>query len=176
MALVDSHRRLLDANGACVQLLGHRRSDVVGRPVAEFVVGGPQFSEAEWQAMMASGQFTGQAELVCANATRASVQWAGTTEVVTGRRQTLVVVLSTSRWGARFRRQATPSDPGALSAREREIVRFVALGHTGPEIADELRISHHTVRTHVSNAMTKLDARSRAHLVAKALGHDLVLD
>ena len=56
-----------------------------------------------------------------------------------------------------------------------EIVWLVSLGGTGPEIADELGISHDTVRTHVRNAMDKLDARSRAHLVAKALGEGAVL-
>ena len=49
-------------------------------------------------------------------------------------------------------------------------MQLVAAGETGPEIAEHLRISHATVRTHVRNAMTKLGARSRAHLVAKALG------
>ena len=43
-------------------------------------------------------------------------------------------------------------------------------GETGPEIAEQLHISHATVRTHVRNAMAKVGARSRAHLVAKALG------
>ena len=50
----------------------------------------------------------------------------------------------------------------------------MALGNTGPEIADQLQIAHDTVRTHVRNAMVKVDARSRAHLVAKALGQGLV--
>ena len=52
----------------------------------------------------------------------------------------------------------------------------MALGSTGREIADELQISHETVRTHIRNAMEKLHARSRAHLVAKALagGHLLL--
>jgi DNA-binding CsgD family transcriptional regulator len=61
-----------------------------------------------------------------------------------------------------------------LSAREREIVGLVAHGHTGREIADELRIAHDTVRTHVRNAMIKLQARSRAQLVAKAIGEGLL--
>ncbi len=52
----------------------------------------------------------------------------------------------------------------------------MALGNTGPEIADELQIAHDTVRTHVRNAMAKTDARSRAHLVAKALGEGLALN
>jgi DNA-binding CsgD family transcriptional regulator len=47
---------------------------------------------------------------------------------------------------------------------------MVAMGATGREIADELQIAHNTVRTHVRNAMTRLGARSRAHLVAKAMG------
>ena len=46
---------------------------------------------------------------------------------------------------------------------------------TNDEIAAELHISHDTVRTHVRNAMNKVGARSRAHLVAKVLaeGHAL---
>ena len=89
----------------------------------------------------------------------------------------LFVALNTSRWGAHFRRAAEgDSSSRPLSAREREIVRLVALGATGPEIADELRIAHDTVRTHVRNAMVKQGARSRAHLVAKALGTDVLLE
>ena len=57
-------------------------------------------------------------------------------------------------------RKRSPSRP--LSAREREIVRLVALGATGPEIADELRITHDTVRTHVRNAMVRSRALVRA--------------
>ena len=52
----------------------------------------------------------------------------------------------------------------------------MAEGQSGPEIAEELHISHDTVRTHVRNAMTKLGARSRAHLVAKAFAEAHVLD
>ncbi len=54
-------------------------------------------------------------------------------------------------------------------------MRLVALGGTAAEIADELQISHHTVRTHLRNSMKRVGARSRAHLVAKALGDGLAL-
>jgi DNA-binding CsgD family transcriptional regulator len=63
-----------------------------------------------------------------------------------------------------------------LSRRECDVVRLVAAGASGPEIADELGIAHDTVRTHVRNASKKLGARSRAHLVAKALGEGHALD
>ena len=62
-----------------------------------------------------------------------AVQWAATTEVVTGRQLVLFVALSTSRWGQRFRREMGPEqEPLALSRREREVVRLIALGNTGP--------------------------------------------
>ena len=110
-----------------------------------------------------------------ADGSAVSVQWGATTETVTGRRLVLFVALSTSRWGGRFRR-ATDADgppgrcPGA-SARSSGSSRWAP---TGPEIADELHITHDTVRTHVRNAMEKVGARSRAHLVAKALGSELL--
>jgi PAS domain S-box-containing protein len=177
MVLVDDRRRLVDANGAYIKLLGYERRAIVGRPIYRYVAGGPLLSPSVWKSALKAGQFSGQAELLCADGSQASVQWAATTEIVTGRRLTLVVALNTSRWGSRFRRTVGgPAQPGKLSARECEIVGLVALGHTGPEIADQLQIAHHTVRTHVRNAMTKTDARSRAHLVAKSLGEGLVFD
>lgn len=174
MALVDADRRITDANAACVGLIGYVRKTLIGQPVYQFVAGGPVLSPAEWQAALREGQFTGAAEVVCADGSHVAAQWAATTEIVTGSRMTLLVFLSISRWGAHFRRVVPSQDPRDLSVREREIVRLVALGYTGPEIADQLMIAHDTVRTHVRNAMVKADARSRAHLVAKALGTGLV--
>ena len=177
MALVDEERRHVDANGAYLKLLGYTRGAVIGTPVYAFVADGPLASPEEWDAAMASGRFTGETDLVCANGGRVSVQWGASVEVVTGRRLVLFVVLSSSRWGQRFRRPLSiEPEPRALTRREREIVRLVAHGSSGPEIAGELHIAHDTVRTHVRNAMTKLGARSRAHLVAKALGDGLTLE
>jgi DNA-binding NarL/FixJ family response regulator len=55
-----------------------------------------------------------------------------------------------------------------LTARERDMVLLVALGLTNGEIAQRLVISPATVKTHVSRAMVKLQARDRAKLVAIA--------
>jgi PAS domain S-box-containing protein len=177
MALVDARRRLVDTNGAYLRLFGYERSAIIGRPIYRFIAGGPLLSPSEWRSALAAGRFSGEAELICADGSRTAVQWGATTEVVTGRQLSLVVALSTSRWGPNFRRHVPDRrEPEALSRREREVVRLVALGNTGPEIADQLQIAHDTVRNHVRNAMGKTDARSRAHLVAKALGDGLVLD
>jgi len=177
MALLDEHRRMVDVNGAYLALSGYRRNELIGRPVYELIVGGPVASERQWRSGLAKGRFTGDAELRCADESTVRVQWAATTEVVTGRRLVLVVALSTSRWGAAFRRspkvERLPRQ--SLTGRELEIVRLVALGATAREIADELQITHDTVRTHARNAMMKTGARSRAQLVAKAMGEGLIL-
>jgi PAS domain S-box-containing protein len=171
MALVDGERRHVDANPAYLRLLGRARDEVIGRHVWDFVVGGPLFTHAQWEAALAAHRFHGEAELLTGDGSHIAVQWAGATEVATGRRLVLFVALSTSRWGGSFRRSIeVDRRPGDLSPRELEIVRMIAHGDSGPEIAAELHIAHDTVRTHVRNAMTKVGARSRAHLVAKVLG------
>jgi len=176
MVLADESRHIIDANGAFVRIIGTGRHAIVGRPVWEFVVGGPLLTPAQWAAELALNHFSGETSIVSADGSMIAVQWGATTETVTDRRMVLFVAMSTSRWGARFRREvAEETAAGELSARERDVVRLVALGASGPEIADELHIAHNTVRTHVRNAMTKLGARSRAHLVAKALGEGHVL-
>lgn len=55
---------------------------------------------------------------------------------------------------------------GTLSAREREILGMLAVGHTARSIADELSLSPETVRTHVVNARRKLGAKTRVQAVA----------
>ena len=177
MVLVDDRRYILDANPAFIKLLGRRRAAIIGRPLWEFIEGGPLVTQEQWAQSLGLGNFAGAAGLVTADDLVVGIQWGAHVEIVTGQRRILFVALSTSRWGERFRRDTDADvDPAdSLSPREKEIVHLVALGLTGPEIADELHISHDTVRTHVRNAMSKLHARSRAHLVARALaeGHTL---
>jgi PAS domain S-box-containing protein len=170
MVLLDEQRCVVELNGAYLKLLGYTRDDLVGHPIFEFIVGGPRLTQRQWLRAIAQGEFTGEAELVRADGTTAMVQYAGHTEMVTGKRLVLFVALSTSRSGRYARRADEPRELATLSAREQEIVRLVAAGESGPEIAAQLHISYTTVRTHVRNAMTKVGARSRAHLVAKALG------
>ena len=64
---------------------------------------------------------------------------------------------------------ARPRGPGGeLSAREVDVLRLVALGHTNAEVAEELFISVRTVETHRAHIGQKLGARSRAELVEAA--------
>ena len=61
-----------------------------------------------------------------------------------------------------------------LTAREREVVRLVALGHTNDEIAERLVLSVRTVETHRSRIQHRLELGSRAELVRWALEHGLL--
>ena len=59
--------------------------------------------------------------------------------------------------------------PDPLSAREREVLRLLALGHTNQEIANLLFLSIRTVETHRARIVQKLGLKSRAEIVRYAL-------
>jgi DNA-binding NarL/FixJ family response regulator len=65
------------------------------------------------------------------------------------------------------------SDRGAqlfdqLTGREREVLRLLATGLQNKAIAARMGIGYVTVRSHVRNLCSKLDARSRLEVLAKA--------
>jgi DNA-binding NarL/FixJ family response regulator len=64
-------------------------------------------------------------------------------------------------------RRNTPgaSDPLALGEREREVVRYVALGHTTKETAYALGVEAATVTSHLIAAMRKLGVSTRVELL-----------
>lgn len=69
----------------------------------------------------------------------------------------------------------TPDDLWAtLSEREQEVLRMVAMGYTGREIADKLSLSIKTVDTYRARGMEKLGLRSRAALVRFAITYGLM--
>ena len=57
-----------------------------------------------------------------------------------------------------------------LSARELDVIAGLAAGDSTDQIGAALGMSPHTVRTHLRNIMRKLEARTRAHAVAIAMG------
>jgi DNA-binding NarL/FixJ family response regulator len=69
--------------------------------------------------------------------------------------------------------RAAPPGLASLTEREREVVALVAAGLSNDEIARRLVISPLTAKTHVSRAMTKLNARDRAQLVVFAYEYGL---
>ena len=69
-------------------------------------------------------------------------------------------------------RVTTPDD---LTARELEVLRLLAAGRSNKEIADALAVGDETVKTHVANVLTKLEAQNRAQAIVQALKRGLVV-
>ena len=61
-----------------------------------------------------------------------------------------------------------------LTARERDVLALIAKGYENQRIADELFISLKTVKTHVSNILSKLEVSDRTQAVVYAFQHHLV--
>jgi DNA-binding NarL/FixJ family response regulator len=73
-----------------------------------------------------------------------------------------------------FRRLAKASGPvQPLSDREREVLQYVARGHTYKEIGEQLFIAEKTVENHVRNILGKLHLNRKQELVRYALEHGI---
>jgi NarL family two-component system response regulator LiaR len=72
-------------------------------------------------------------------------------------------------------RVTTQSDDG-LTDREQEVLHLIADGMNNHEIAEKLVISEKTVKTHVSNILSKLHLDDRTQAAIYALRHGLTAD
>ena len=64
--------------------------------------------------------------------------------------------------------------PDDLSAREIEVLRLIALGHTNNEIAEQLYLSVRTVESHRAHIQQKLAMTTRSELVRSAIERGLI--
>jgi PAS domain S-box-containing protein len=180
MALVDSDRRYVTVNDALVDLYEYPRSELVGSVTDRMVVGERGLIDERWEQLVRTSQLYGERVVEHSNGTKLHVTYAAHATTLDHRWMALIVTLS-----ARFHPGGpeligtAPAEPprGAeskLTAREREVVSLVALGHTTRRIAADLSLSPATVRSHVGNAMAKTGAHTRAQLVAQVLARGLV--
>jgi len=61
-----------------------------------------------------------------------------------------------------------------LTAREVEVLRWMARGHTNKQLAVQLNISEHTAKFHVSSVLAKLGAQTRTEAVTIGMTRGLV--
>jgi two-component system, NarL family, response regulator LiaR len=69
---------------------------------------------------------------------------------------------------------STPESPEALTERETEVLRLLAQGQSNKQIARSLHIAEKTVKTHVSNILSKLGVQSRTQATLYAVRIGLV--
>lgn len=75
----------------------------------------------------------------------------------------------------RLAQQITPAQPvKPLSEREQAVLRLIACGKTNKEIARDLHLGNETVKTYVSNVLSKLGARGRTEAALRAVRIGLV--
>ena len=176
MSLLDGERRHAFVNEAMVGLLGYSREELIGAELDLLFAAEDRATLAKrWDHFVQQRESVVVAPtLVCADGAALAAEVAAHPETVTGRLLTLVVILHAE--AAAPDAGTTEAGRAPLTPREREIAHLLALGLSGPEVAEQLVVSHETVRTHVSNAMAKLEARTRAQLVAIALGRGLITE
>jgi PAS domain S-box-containing protein len=173
VVLLDEQRRIVEVNDPAVQLLGGDRDSLTGSSIRDSVTPSERArSDREWQEFLRSGEYSGCRDLIRADGSEVQVDFAARLADVAGRHRAIYVLMPREE-----PETAPPPPPAAmLTSREREIVTLIALGRDTAEIAAELHISPETVRSHVRNAMGKLDVHTRAQLVAVVLCAEHALD
>jgi PAS domain S-box-containing protein len=167
VVLLDDSRRIVDVNAAAVSLLGSARDKLIGSSITDSIGPAEQALAAEqWSDFLRTGEYAGRRDLLRPDGSVVQVEFAARMAVVGGRRLAIYVLMP---HGGQPPERSALKDELPLTAREREVVTLIALGKETGEIAAELHISPETVRTHVRNAMSKLEVHTRAQLVAVVL-------
>jgi PAS domain S-box-containing protein len=172
MLLMDpGDRHIVDANEAYARLVGYDRDELIGLDPAGFTVEGKSPVSLHEQDEMArqllahrGAVFNVRREMLRKDGSAPLVQWCFSGVTVAGRGLLLAVGVPVE----------DEADTSPLTEREREVVRLLALGRRGRDIATELFISPDTVETHTRNARLKLGAATLAELVAKGLSAGLI--
>ena len=156
VVVTDDERRYVHANAAACDLLGIAHDDLIGMRTEE-VTGTPASEvDAVWSRFRDAGVLVGTFPLPSPVGPR-NVPYIAVADVSPGRH---IAIFIPTR---------TPGTWQSLSQREREVVALVAGGATGREVGEELSVTSATVETHIRNAMRRLGARNRSHLVTLAI-------
>jgi DNA-binding CsgD family transcriptional regulator len=160
--LVDDDGRYIGCNRTATELLATDESRLRTHRVGDFSRGVMRLRAPEWWTeLRRSGRLAVRHVLTDATGVEHVVDTRGRAEFLPGRHLLVVRRLEDGRSAHEL----------VLSPREREVLSLFASGLNGRQVAEKLVLSPLTVRTHVRNAIDKLDARTRAHAIALALRH-----
>ena len=175
MWIRDLDRVMVEVNDAALERFGYTRDQLVWTRSEKLVAPSDlQRLESDWRALLRTGNFVGERELITASGRHIRAQLASRIAEVGNRTLALMVTIDIALQPLERRGANTQGSRVELTRRELEIVHHVALGQRAHEIADELFIAPSTVQTHIRNAMAKVGARSQAQLVAFAFCHGML--
>ena len=163
VVVADDDRRCVHANNAAGAQLGTDHEELIGMRLEE-VTGTPrEQAEKAWREFRQAGLRVGTFPVPSPVGPR-NVPYIAIADVAPGRH---VAIFVPERGSGEWQ---------PLSRREREVVALVAGGATGREVGMQLSVTSATVETHIRNAMRRLGARNRSHLVTLAiLRHEIEL-
>lgn len=173
MSLLARDRTLIDVNEAMARLFESDRETLIGMNYMSFI---PEEDHpgayATWEELNAAGQWLGQRRVFTITGAMIEMNYSIVTVDVPGHGTAFLIVTIEAHGDDEAPQPPAPTS--ALTPRELEVVKLVALGHTGVEIAERLGLSPETVRTHVRHAMAKTESHTRAQLVAVAVAQRLI--
>ena len=156
VVVADDDRRYVHANAAACELLGVPREELIGMRTEEITGLPPEQEAAVWRQFREAGVLVGTFPIPSPVGPR-NVPYISVADVSPGRHLAIFIP------------ERTAGDWQPLSQREREVVALVAGGATGREVGVALSVTAATVETHIRNAMRRLGARNRSHLVTLAI-------
>lgn len=176
MLIADDQRRWVTGNTAACELLGIAREEIPWRTMDDFTPPSERKRlEAQWETFLSTGAAEGWYQLYVADGEPLAVEFSATANVLPARHLSLFIPLDKASQRVLPQAAAWTSVPAQadsrlrLTERERDVMRLVASGLRGGEIAERLSVSPETVKSHVQNAMARLGSHTRAHAVAIAL-------
>ncbi|MFL5957888.1 MAG: LuxR C-terminal-related transcriptional regulator, partial [Solirubrobacterales bacterium] len=167
--IADGDRRLVAGNRAARRFLGVGAEELTKRTLDDFTPPEvrPELDKI-WARFLERGALHGLYPLLVAHDLRRTVQFTAKAGIAPGRHMSIFSAAPSQRQSSELElRDGAPNE--ALSPREREVLTLLARGASGEAIAEYTELSPETVRTHVRNALKKLDAHSRSHAVALAM-------
>src|SRR5579884_2987733 len=167
MVLADDERRYVAVNQAACLLLRLPETAVLKLRIEDLTPPPNRIHvERLWRDFIQQGVQEGTFDLLVPDGGSVRVEYSASANVEPGR-HLAIWVFPPSDW--RGPSEAPEGRRTLLTAREREVLAMVAMGHATSYIAAALGVSASTIETHVRNCLEKLGARNRAHAIALGL-------
>ena len=175
MLWLDNDREIIGANAAARLFLRRPLRQVRALRVDDLIPAAamPELEQG-WRTLMGDGLDSGTIPVRLPDGPAATVDFCSVANLLPGAH---LVVATPTRWPDDELMDYVPIDvprPGALTARERDVLTLVAHGLDVRAISERLALSPSTVKTHLRNALRRLGARNRAHAIAIAMRDGLI--